>query len=116
MLVWALGEVILGVDLRQPSFSDAPPEELGGGMVLTAATVNCLIGWAVLAACERLTVNPRRPWTVIATLVLVLSLVAPLSGDGVSDGNRAILVAIHLIAGATMIAGIRRTTADSPGG
>jgi hypothetical protein len=48
-------------------------------------------------------VIPRRFWVMIAPAALVISLAGPLSGHGVSGGNRLALMLMHLTVAAIII-------------
>jgi hypothetical protein len=46
---------------------------------------------------------------VVSTTVLILSLGAPLSGEGIDTANKLALVSMHLAAGAVLIPLLYRT-------
>src|SRR4051794_7144375 len=52
---------------------------ISAASVILTSAVMALAGWALLAVLERLSRNGRRIWTAIAVVVLLLSLIAPLS-------------------------------------
>ncbi|TDD30131.1 hypothetical protein E1218_02275 [Kribbella turkmenica] len=62
----------------------------------------------LLAVLERRTVNARKVWTVVAVTACVLSLGSPLT-SGIGAGARVGLAALHLVVGAAVILGLRRT-------
>lgn len=70
--------------------------------VLVAALVAGLGGWATLAALERTGLPARRWWTLLALLVLTLSLPAPII-QAVAPTDAAGLVALHLVVGGVLI-------------
>ncbi len=76
--------------------------------VVLAATVAALAGWALLAVLERLTARARTWWTVIATAVFLLSLLAGPPG-GITAGAVAGLALLHLTVAVVLIAGLRRS-------
>lgn len=82
--------------------------------VLVAALVAGLGGWAALAGLERTGLPARRWWTILALLVLVLSLPAPIARS-VAPTDAAGLVALHLVVGGVLIGmlGGRRTPGSS---
>jgi hypothetical protein len=108
--VWTVVKVGFGVELRQPAKGSEPPLELGVGSVIFSSAIASLAGWALLAGLERFTAKARTVWTVVAGVVLLGSLGGPLSGEGVSSGNRLSLVAMHLVVGAVLITLLRRTS------
>jgi hypothetical protein len=56
-------------------------------LVLDGVVVS-LLAWALLAVLERRTSSAQAIWRVVAVLALLLSLSAPLSGTGVTLGDR----------------------------
>src|SRR5918911_1114870 len=85
-VVWILAELALGIRLQAPAGTGYPePVDIGPLNVALASAVLSLVGWAVLAALERLTPHARRIWLVLALVALAASLSMPLSGTGVSS-------------------------------
>lgn len=109
LAVWFVAEVVLGLDLRQPAASvGTQTESIDAVHVVISAAVGSLAGWALLAA-ERLTARPRRVWTAIAVVALVVSLGGPLSGSGITTSNRLTLVLMHVVVAAVVILALGRT-------
>ena len=80
------------------------------GSVVAVSLLASLLGWGLLALLERL-VSRRAltAWTVVAVVVLMLSLSGPLT----AATNAAVAIALvlmHLVVGAVLIMGLRRTT------
>ena len=97
--------------LRAPAGTGYPePVDIGPLNVAVASAVLSLVGWAVLAALERLTPHARRIWLVVALVGLAASLSAPLSGTGVSTANRGVLVLMHVAVAAVLIPVLYRTS------
>jgi hypothetical protein len=113
VIVWALAKIAVH-DLRQPAFGTATPQDLNAAVVIGAALIGGLLGWSSLAIVERLTARGRILWLRAALVALVLSLGAPLSGQGVSVGNRVSLVVLHLAVGAVVIPLLYRTSPSGP--
>lgn len=110
LAVWVLANAVFGVEVRQPAFDVAQQSQaLGAPFVAVVSAFAALAGWALLAALEQFTAVARRVWTALATVALVLSLGAPLSGHGITAGNRLTLVAMHLAVGAVVIPMLRRS-------
>ena len=108
---WALAELVLGIRLQAPAGTGSPePVDIGPLTVALASALLSLLGWAVLAALERLTPRARRIWLVVALGGLAASLSMPLSGTGVSTASRAVLVLMHLAVAAVVIAVLYRTS------
>lgn len=102
LVVYALARLFYG-QLRQPAFGAAESSSLGPGVVAVAATIAGLLGWTSVGLLERAGRQAARIWLLGAPLVLLASLSAPLSGHGVSGGNRLALVLMHLAAGSVLI-------------
>ncbi|MDQ6851282.1 MAG: DUF6069 family protein, partial [Actinomycetota bacterium] len=61
------------------------------------------LGWTVVALLERRARRPRRVWMITGLIVLVLSLSGPLSGHGVTAGERLALICMHLAVAAVLV-------------
>jgi hypothetical protein len=109
LAVWGLSALV-GVDVRQPAFGTGMPQDLTAGPVVVASVVAGLAAWLALALLERLTRHARAVWVALATLVLVVSLGAPLSGRGIDGGSRLVLALLHLTVGALLIVLLARTS------
>jgi hypothetical protein len=110
LAVWAISELVFGVDVRQPAFGPGVPQDLTAGPVVVASLVAGLAAWLALAVLERLTRHARTAWVALATLVLVASLGAPLSGRGIDGESRLVLALLHLTVGALLIVLLARTS------
>lgn len=77
-------------------------QAVGVGAVLVTAVLAGLAGWALLAILERNVSRPRLVWTVIASVVAVLSLVGP-AASAVDGHSRGTLVALHVVVAAVLI-------------
>jgi hypothetical protein len=114
-LIWLVADSVLDIDLRVP---DGPGSTTTTALALPAVLIGTavvsLLGWALLALLERVVAaRARAVWTVVAASVLVLSLFAPLFGAGLSGGNRATLVLLHLAVGAILVPAFRRSSASA---
>jgi hypothetical protein len=67
-----------------------------------------LAGWALLAILECRILKARTIWTVLATITCVTSLGSPLS-SGIGLGAKLGMASLHLVVGAAVIVGLRRT-------
>jgi hypothetical protein len=112
LVLWIVAEPVLGIDLRAPASGGAPNSEVGPVMVVLGSLVPVLLGWGLLVLLQKFTAHARTVWTVIAGVILAGSLVGPLSGEGITGANRVVLLLMHLVVGAVLIIGLRRT---SPG-
>ncbi|MEV5985415.1 DUF6069 family protein [Streptomyces sp. NPDC052051] len=112
--VWLLADPVFGVELRTPKGpGSSETQELTLPVAAVAAGVVALLGWGLLALLERRTARTRTIWTRVAVAVVCLSLFAPLFAPGLSAGNRAWLVVLHLCVGATVIPAFRRDARTS---
>jgi hypothetical protein len=103
LAVWGISELVFGINVRQPAFGTGVPQDLTAGPVVVASVVAGLAAWLALAVLERLTRHARAAWVALATLVLVASLGAPLSGRGIDEQSRLVLTLLHLTVGALLI-------------
>lgn len=111
VLTWTVIRYAAGVHVQTPAPSaSADPTNLSPGMVLVVAAVAGAAGWGVVALLERRTRHPRRFWLLTAGLATVISLSGPLSGHGVSGGDRLSLICLHLAVAAVVIPGLAVTT------
>ncbi|WP_105973329.1 DUF6069 family protein [Streptomyces geranii] len=114
-VIWLVAHSVLDIDLRVP---DGPGSTTTTALALPAVLIGTavvsLLGWALLALLEKaVAARSRAIWTGVALLVLVVSLFAPLFGAGLSGGNRATLVLLHLTVGAILVPAFRRSSAPA---
>ncbi|MGI5206696.1 DUF6069 family protein [Spirillospora sp. CA-108201] len=114
LAVWAVGEPLLGHDLvvRQEG---QEPRDLGASAIGAFALVPSLLGWALLAALERVTPLAARIWTAAALILLALSFL-PIIGVQSSGGSKAVLALTHVAVGAVLIPVFRRTATSRRAG
>ncbi|MFI2713366.1 DUF6069 family protein [Micromonospora sp. NPDC018662] len=106
LLGWIVAVPLAGVELVARS---GDVEQRVTPLAVAVSTLLAgLAGWALLALLERFTGRARAVWTVVAVLVLLLSLLGPLGG-GVGRAATVTLVVLHLLAGAVLVPGLRRT-------
>lgn len=109
VLAWLVAVPIVGIDLLVRPGGGAA-QQVGLGSVVAVSLLASLLGWGLLALLERL-ISRRAltAWTVVAVVVLMLSLTGPLT----AAANAAVAIALvlmHLVVGAVLIIGLRRTT------
>ena len=113
LAVWAVAEWVVGLDLRMPAFSSGQqPQELNAAVVAVASAVGGLAGWGVLAVLERFSMNADRVWVAVAPIAPLASMGTPLSGHGVSAGDRMALIGMHLAVAAVVIPVLYRSSAS----
>jgi hypothetical protein len=112
--VWVVGEPLLGYDLvvRQPG---QEVRDLGVSAIVVLALAASLLGWALLAALERVTSRARPIWTAVALAVLAASFL-PFIGVEASGGSKAVLALAHLAVGAVLIPAFRRSATKAAAG
>lgn len=108
-VAWIVAGPIAGADFTVQQ-RDRDPMDIGIALVVLTALVTGLAAWGSLALLERLTARAATIWTAIAAIALGVSLLAPLTAAATA-GTHVSLVLLHLIVGAVLIAGLRRTTA-----
>lgn len=115
LVLWALFEFAFGVDLRAPAASASQAtQDVNGGFVFVMAALASLAGWALLAILEKAKpAKARKIWTVVASIVFLLSLSGPMSGTGVSGANRLGLALMHVAVAAIVIPRFRATSASA---
>ena len=111
-VVWAvLNEAMDG--LSRPGLGGHASHPLGAVVVMVTSLVGGLLGWTTLVLVERVLHQDRRTWLAIVSLALVLSLGGPLSGTGVTAGDRLALVLLHVTVAAVVLPLLYRS-ADAP--
>ncbi len=91
----------------QTAQSGQAPTDLPYVAVALASVIPVLTGAAVLWAMARFTSLGLRPWSILALVLAVLSLLA-LAGMQVDAGSKVALGLMHLLTGAAAIWGQRR--------
>ena len=104
--LWAILAPVAGVELE--AMQGSRQIHVGAGSIFFASAAMSFAGWGLLAILERRTLNARKVWTILAVAACVLSLGSPLVG-GVGVGAKLGLASLHLIVGAAVIFGLRRT-------
>lgn len=107
LVAWAVEVPAAGVDLRV-RMSTGHTQHIGPASVVIMTLLIGLAAWAALAGLQK-AFGPRHGrtvWTVVAGVVLLLSLAGPLGA--VTTGAVLALLALHLLVGGTLIAGLRR--------
>jgi hypothetical protein len=109
--VWLVAVPLLDVDLRAPGGGDPDVlHEIGLVNVVFAAVVSSLAGWGLLAVLEKFLARGRTVWTVIAGVVLVLSVVSPVLNGALPAAVRITIVLLHVAVGAVVIPLLARTS------
>ncbi|MFJ3904248.1 DUF6069 family protein [Streptomyces sp. NPDC090025] len=114
-LIWLLAHSAFDIDLRTP---DGPGSTTSTPLPFPAVVIGVavigLLGWGLLALLEKFAAGRARAiWTVVAVVILVLSLFAPVFGAGLTAGNKITLVLFHLVVGAILVPAFRRTSTST---
>lgn len=112
LAVWLTAVPIAGVDLEVRM--SGTTQDVGSVSVVVSALLAAVAGLGCLAILRRITERPARAWTILAVVVLVLSLTGPL-GQAVGTSAAVILVAMHLAVAAVLIP-LGRRLASAPVG
>jgi hypothetical protein len=102
LALWTITDPIAGIGL---SVRQGP---VGAGAVIVTSLLAGLAAWALLAVMRRTMTKPRRAWTITAVVVLAISLLGPL-GSASNAASAVILTGMHLLVGAILIVGLRRS-------
>ena len=106
LVVWAIARA-LGVEIASPQMGTNPVAPIGMGHVAAATITAAVAGLAGMAVLERLVpARARMIWLVVAGIVLLASLGAPLTGAGITASTRVALVAMHLVVGGALVTGL----------
>jgi uncharacterized protein DUF6069 len=107
-VVWT-GARIAGLDLEVHSGSGT--SEVTLGPVIVVPMLATILAVSLLRRLERRTTRGLRIWTIVATAVWALSFLGPLSATRPATG--LVLAGMHLVVGAVIVFGLRRTHATS---
>lgn len=100
--VWVVAVPVLGQEPAVESWSGDAPMSVPVPMVIVMSLVAALAAWALLAILEKLTSRARTLWIAIASVVLLASLVMPLTA-AVDAGSAVALAGMHVAVGAVLI-------------
>ena len=104
LVVFLVGDAVMDGSVQTPANPDYDQEsmELNAGMVVFVAALSALLGWGLLAVLERITGKGRMIWTIVAVVLLLVSLVGPFSGD-TDTGSRVVLALLHVSVAVVLI-------------
>ena len=97
-----LVETLAGT-VHTPAMNGQQSQALNAGFVFFVAAFGSLVGWGLLALLEKFTAKAHTIWRVVAAVAFVLSLGGPMSGTGITGGNRLELALLHLTVAAVLI-------------
>lgn len=108
---WVVAVPLLGIDLVVSPAGGAE-QTVGPMAVMLTGVLAGLAAWLLLALLEKWTTRAGLVWRVVAALVLMVSLVGPLSAG--SGPATAVLLVLHLLVGGILIGGLPRRRIGGP--
>lgn len=105
--VWVVAVVLLGVGLTASTGGSS--QEVGLIAVVGASLLACLVGWGLLAVLERFTRRAALVWTAVAVVVVLVSMLGPLT-SGAGAAGTAVFVLLHLVPAVVLVPVMRRTS------
>ena len=114
LAVFAVIEGVMGVELQTPGFGSSGAQDLGLVAVLVTSALAGAAAWGLLALLERWTSRPRRYWTIAVTFGFLISIGGPMSGTGISQDNRWLLLLLHVVVALVLIPLLYRTARSGP--
>jgi hypothetical protein len=109
VVIWGVAKAS-GVAIESPGYgASSPVQAIELVWIIAVPAIMVLAGWGLLVLLRRLLpTSGSRVWTVIAAVVLLLSLTVPVTGTGVTVGDRVTLLALHIVVGLVVIVGLTR--------
>ncbi|MFD2762671.1 DUF6069 family protein [Micromonospora eburnea] len=107
VLIWVVAVPVAGVDLEATVAEGEAPLKINLGLVVGAALIVPLLGWALLALLERVTRQGLRIWVIVAVVFMLLSLAGPTTAE--TGGAMVVLALMHLAVGGVLIAAMVRS-------
>jgi hypothetical protein len=111
VLVWVVGEPLLGNDMIIKA-EGQEPQDLGASAMVMFSLFFSLLGWALLALLERVTSRARLIWTIVALVFLAVSFLPPLTIEA-SGVTKVVLALAHVAVAAVLIPVFRATSATA---
>jgi hypothetical protein len=101
-LIWIITVPLAGHHLRIGDGSSSSTQTVDLPAVIVVSLGVSLLAWGLLALLERFTRRARLIWVVVASLVLLASLV-PLTAPSLDGATRVALGLMHLSVGAILL-------------
>lgn len=108
VLVWVVAVPVAGADLVVEA-PDGTSAAVAVGAFVASALTGTLLGWALLELLERFVARPRRVWTVVALVFLLVSFAGPLGMPGIETADRLWLALGHVVVAAVFVPLMART-------
>jgi hypothetical protein len=102
VVAWSIARI--GKPIQIIAVQGDPPIDLGLIRVIVATIVAMILGTALLFVLWKLRTNSFRLWAAIVMAIAVVTIFGPLSLK-IDTGSKVWLAIIHLLTGATAIAG-----------
>lgn len=103
-LLYAIAGPLLGINLEVRAGTGVQTVE-GLAVVMSSLLIG-LAGWGLLTLLRKVTPKGTTVWRVLASVLLVVSLLGPLGATSVAAG--AVLLAMHLVVGGLLLWGLPR--------
>ncbi|WP_328891823.1 DUF6069 family protein [Streptomyces sp. NBC_00316] len=107
VIVWLITHSALDIDLKAKA-AGGDIQEIGLPMVIVVTLLVGFAAWGVVAVLDRKSSSARTLWTVIASVVFVVSLLGP-AGSGQGGSAKVALLCMHLVVALVLIPGFART-------
>lgn len=104
LLLWAAAVPLASVDLTVDQAGT--PLTVGPAMIAFAGLAVGFAAWGLLAALEKLTARAALVWSIIAAVVLAVSLTGPIAAT--TTAAMLVLMGMHIVTGGALIAGLLR--------
>lgn len=109
LVTWFIARQLLDIDIHAPAMSGQLPAQITTTKVVASSATAALAAWALLAVLERITHDALPIWRFTAAGVFLLSLLPPLTGQGISTASRTALTILHVGVAGILIPGLSRT-------
>ncbi|MEU3228327.1 DUF6069 family protein [Streptomyces sp. NPDC006976] len=107
VIVWLIAHATLDDGLKAKG-QGGDIQEIGLPMVIGVTLVVGFAALGVVTLIDRKSPNARTLWTVISSVIFLLSLLGP-AGSGDGGGSKVALLCMHVVVAAVLIPGFART-------
>ncbi|WLQ38502.1 DUF6069 family protein (plasmid) [Streptomyces castrisilvae] len=107
VIVWLIAHATLDDGLKAKA-QGGDIQEIGLPVVIGVTLVVGFAALGVVTLLDRKSPNARTLWTVISSVIFLLSLLGP-AGSGDGGGSKVALLCMHVVVAAVLIPGFART-------
>lgn len=104
LLLWTAAAPLAGIDLTVDQAGT--PLTIGPVLITLAGLAVGFAAWGLIAVLERFTARAALVWSIIAAVVLAISLTGPLAAA--TTAAMLVLMGMHVLTGGLLIAGLVR--------